>query len=172
MPDGSQFAVCEEVSRVPLSTASPSASSVGDRFTWPHDCQLVALEPPRARKLVVPIDDFRRLLRNAGALAVRARSSLVLVGIWRPRLGKRLRRRERKRIWRTYTVPAPDSQAGTPGKTMDTSVEAAPSGSRRLRSRVEHHLLGTGNPARGSLTIVRHNLYTDSTLRSTIETGP
>jgi len=131
----------------------------GDRvYMATTDCKLVALDAATGKEVwQVPIDDYKTGCYST--LAPLAARGKILVGYSGGDLASEVAERfdaeTGKRIWRTYTIPAPDEPGGRPGPAMHTSGGRLHLDHGRVRSRVGTSPIGAQEiRRRGSLTIV------------------
>ena len=150
----------------------------GDRvYMATTDCQLVALDAATGREAwSVQIDDYKTgCYATLAPLAVRGK---ILVGYSGGEFGVRgslsaFDAESGKRIWRTYTVPAPHEPGGN---TWKGDAYKRGGGSIWITGVFDPALnityWGTGNPAPWVAdNRPGDNLYTDSTLALDVETG-
>jgi len=150
----------------------------GDRvYMATTDCELVALDAATGKEAwTVPIDDYKTgCYATLAPLAARGK---ILVGYSGGEFGVRgsvsaFDAETGKRIWRTYTVPAPDEPGGS---TWKGDAYKRGGGSIWITGVFDPAsnltYWGTGNPAPWVAdNRPGDNLYTNSTLALDIETG-
>ena len=150
----------------------------GDRlYMTTLDAHLVALDSRTGNVLFdVEIDDHTKsYTATVAPLIVKDK---VIVGIAGAEFGIRgfidaFDANTGKKAWRFWTVPEPPAGRQYVAGRRVAAGRRIDVGDRRLRSRAEPRVLGTGNPAPDSFGDVRlgDNLYTDSVVALDADTG-